>query len=150
MYYLAQANYSQWKPDVSLTLVKQFYGQVEAVHNRAKISPGYVWHYDYDTHTNILDELFGIERIIFNMTVWETVQDLKEFAFKNLHGEVMKRRADWFIASPSRTTVLWWVPEQHRPTVTEAKEKFDLLNKLGPTKDGFSFAELFSPPEITK
>ena len=145
MYYIAQANYSQWKPDVSQNLMKDFLSQVEAVHSAAEISKGYVWHYDYDPHSKMLDELFGIERIIFNMTVWETIEDLKDFAFKNLHSEVMKRRAEWFNQQPGNTTVLWWIEQQNRPTAQEAKNKFDMLDELGPTRNSFNFSTLFDP-----
>ena len=145
MHYIAQANFSQWRPDVSQELMKEFLAQVEAVHEKAGNSKGYVWHYDYDPHSKILDELFGVERIIFNMTVWETIDDLKDFAFKNLHSEVMKRRAEWFYQLPGNTSVLWRVQEQHRPTIEEAKNRFDMLNELGPTADGFTFAESFGP-----
>ena len=146
MYHIAQANYSQWKPDISQELMKDFLEQADYVHDLAENSEGYVWRYEYDPHNHTLDKLFGVARVIFNMTVWETIDDLKVFAFKNLHGDVMQRREDWFISISVKRSVLWWIQDQHTPTADEAKIRLDMLNELGPTAEAFTFGKLFPSP----
>jgi len=146
MHYIAQANYSQWIADISQESMLTFIEQVERVHHHAENSKGYVWRYEYDPQTHTLDALFGIERIIFNMTVWETVEDLKNFSFKTLHGGVMKRRKEWFNSQLLQRSVLWWVPDNHIPTTEEAKNRFELLNKQGPSEEAFTFKKLFLAP----
>lgn len=146
MHHIAQANYSQWISDISEKSIQTFLKQVELIHHHAENSKGYVWRYDYDPHSHTLDSLFGVERIIFNMTVWETIDDLKNFSFKTMHGGVMKRRTEWFTSLPVQRSVLWWVRDNHKPTAKEAKDRFELLRNQGATEEAFTFRQVFLAP----
>lgn len=44
--------------------------------------------------------------------------------------------------------VLWWVRTGHQPTITEAREKLELLRSEGPTMSAFTFKKAFPPPTI--
>jgi len=146
MHYIAQANYSQWIPDISQHSMKAFLEQADRVHEHAENSKGYVWRYEYNPHSHTLDTLFGVERIVFNMTVWETIEDLKSFSFKTIHGSTMKRRQEWFTKLAGQRSVLWWIPDDHKPSAKEAKDRFELLNIQGPTEEAFTFRKLFLAP----
>jgi Domain of unknown function (DUF3291) len=39
--------------------------------------------------------------------------------------------------------VLWWVPAGHLPDVAEAKERLDLLRRVGPSPAAFTFRALY-------
>ncbi len=146
MPYLAQANFSRWKVDVTPQQVQQFMKLALAIHEAAAKSPGFVWRYvdEYDNRGVVPG--FGDERTIFNMSVWRSVDALKDFSFKNLHARAMERRANWFEPVPPNHLVMWWIAEDHIPTVQEAKVKFDLLKARGPTAAAFTFAKTFAPP----
>lgn len=146
MYYLAQANYSQWKPDVTAAEVDEFYALVEPVHRAAHKSKGFVWRYMDDPNASFIEQLFGIERIIFNMTVWESLDDLMAFSFKNIHSDVMQQSSNWFERPGGPSSVLWWIEEDQRPTAIDARNRFKSLAANGPTLDTFTFSKLFDKP----
>ncbi len=41
--------------------------------------------------------------------------------------------------------MLWWVPAGHRPTLDEARERLDRLDKDGPTPYAFTMRAPFPP-----
>ncbi len=43
--------------------------------------------------------------------------------------------------------VLWWVPKDHQPSVTEANERLEHLQKFGATPFAFTFKEAFPAPD---
>ena len=59
----------------------------------------------------------------------------------------MKRRKEWFEHMREAYTVLWWVPEGHRPTAAEAKSRLYQLRELGPSPDAFTFKQPFASPD---
>ena len=146
MHYIVQANFAVWKENIGQGLVQEFTSQIEHVHEEAENAKGYVWRYIDDPDPKRIERVFGIERIIFNMSVWESIDDLKEFTYKNLHSDVMRKRAQWFDHLAQHTLVLWWVKVGHMPTAEEAKARFDMLERLGPTPEAFTFAKPFSCP----
>jgi Domain of unknown function (DUF3291) len=60
---------------------------------------------------------FKNDMIIFNMTVWETFEDLKRFVYNQVHTAVMQDRDMWFDKMPSQVSVMWWVKVDERPTI---------------------------------
>jgi hypothetical protein len=79
------------------------------------------------------------------MSVWESIKDLKEFAFKTAHAGVMRWRNKWFEKLTSAMLALWWILENHTPTPQEAKERLESINKNGSTLFAFSFNDVFLP-----
>ena len=53
---------------------------------------------------------FGDDRIIVNLSVWESMESLGAFAFDSTHRAVLKRRREWFERMAEAYVVLWWVP----------------------------------------
>ncbi len=43
--------------------------------------------------------------------------------------------------------VLWWIPARTLPTLEDAKVRLDLLQRLGPTQDAFTFKQPFPAPD---
>jgi len=146
MYYIAQANFAQWNDEVSSDLMKDFTEQAFQIHQLAEKSNGFIWRFLDNEHQKLIDELFGIEKVVFNMTVWESIEDLKEFTFKDVHCEAMKKRRQWFKKLPGTTLALWWVKYDCMPSVNEAKYKLDLINDKGSSSDAFSFNTQFKAP----
>ena len=84
--------------------------------------------------------------IVVNLSVWESLDVLAAFVYRNAdHVGVMRRRGEWF--EPKDVYMaLWWVPAGNLPTVKDAKAKLELLERLGPTLDAFTFKRPFPPP----
>jgi hypothetical protein len=79
--------------------------------------------------------------------VWESVEALREFAYRSAHLEPMRRRRDWFLPPAGNHLVLWWVPAGHLPGFEEAKTRLDLLDANGPGPLAFTLREPFPAPD---
>ena len=66
------------------------------------------------------------------MSVWTSIESLGDFVYRSRHADVMRRRREWFEQMTDAFVALWWIPEGHVPTVTEAKERLALLEANGP------------------
>ena len=82
-----------------------------------------------------------------NLTVWESLEALRAFVFDSDHVRVLRERAHWFEPITAATTVLWWVPADHTPTVDEARKRLEMLRTRGASESAFSFSEPFPAPE---
>lgn len=146
-YQLATSNVARMLGELDDDIMSGFVARLEGLNELADASPGFVWRYQTDAGDATEVRVFEDELILFNMSVWESVEALENYVYRSNHLEAVQKRADWF-ERPARTPlVLWWVKTGHIPTVEEAKERFDLLWRDGPTPTAFTFRERFPPPE---
>ncbi|HEX3444043.1 MAG TPA: DUF3291 domain-containing protein, partial [Chthoniobacterales bacterium] len=91
------------------------------------------------------------DTILINMSVWETVEALKAFAYRTHHANVMRQREKWFERLETYFIALWWIPVGSVPTVLEAKLRLDHLRQHGESPFAFSFKKIFPlPPESSE
>lgn len=126
-------------------LMTDFVAQLETINKLAESSKGFVWRLKEDngnaTYIRYSDDL----RMIVNMSVWETVDDLAAFTYKSLHRDVLAQRAKWFEKMTGHIQALWYVPKFTFPSVEDAKFRLTYLGENGPTPMAFTFAKRFSP-----
>jgi hypothetical protein len=79
------------------------------------------------------------ERIIFNLSVWESVETLKQYVYRTAHAELLRDRRSWFEQFDSAQVAMWWVPAGHIPEIDEAKERLAHLEQHGPSPFAFTF-----------
>ncbi len=85
--------------------------------------------------------------LTIDMTVWESIEQLAAFAYRNLtHRTVMRRRAEWFVEMPAYLA-LWWVRAGSGPTWVEGQAKLELIGRMGPTAEAFDFRTVFAPSD---
>ena len=84
--------------------------------------------------------------LLVNVSVWESVETLKDYVYRSLHLELLKDREQWFDKMPNSYQALWWVPAGHIPTVEEAKVRLENLQQHGPSDFAFTFARPYPPP----
>jgi hypothetical protein len=58
----------------------------------------------------------------------------------------MSRKKEWFHKMGEAHMVLWWVPVGHIPSIEEAAERLNTLQKSGPTAAAFTFKKAFVDP----
>ncbi len=58
----------------------------------------------------------------------------------------MRRRRQWFEKFEGMYMALWWVEAGHLPSVNEAKDRLEHLNKNGESERAFTFGHPFTPP----
>jgi len=109
----------------------------------ADAAPGFVWRLQTDSGNATDLRAYPDERIIVNMSVWESVAALRAFAYRGDHAALLRRRHAWFERFDGPYQALWWIPAGHTPSVAEGKERLDHLRAHGPTAQAFNFQRLF-------
>lgn len=127
-------------------LMADFMAQLDVVNASADTAPGFVWRLIEDDDGAEVQKVFGDDKLLFNMSVWESIEALENYVYKTRHVEVMRKRAKWFERPTRSPFVLWWVETGHRPAVAEARAKLELLWASGPSPDAFIFSRRFPAP----
>lgn len=125
-----------------------FVARLDSINALADASPGFVWRYQTEAGDATEVRVFDDEMILFNMSVWESIEALEQYVYRSKHVEALQKRAEWFERATKASLVLWWVEAGHIPSVEEAKEYFDILWRDGPSAAAFSFKERFPPPVV--
>jgi len=83
--------------------------------------------------------------MLVNMSVWRDLDALATLVYRTAHREIMRRRSEWF--HPMDVFMaLWWVPAGHRLAPAEGLARLELLGRMGPTSEAFTFKEPFGAP----
>ncbi len=142
--HLAQLNIGRLVDDPDSEAVAEFMGAIEAINLLGRSSPGFVWMLTDADGVGATGERFpgheDDERVIVNLTVWESLEALRHFVHRSGHAMYLKRRREWFERPTEPTTVLWWIEEGHLPDLTEAASRLQLLRAHGPTDEAFDLA----------
>lgn len=144
---LATANVARMLAELESDVMTGFVERLEPLNALADSSPGFIWRYQTDAGDATEVRVFDDELILFNMSVWESVEALENYVYNSNHVEALQKRAEWFERPARPPLVLWWVKTGHIPSVEEAKEHFDLLWRDGPTPSAFTFRNRFPPPQ---
>lgn len=142
-YQLAQINISPLKEPIDSLLLSDFVNQLDEINALADAAAGFVWRLKGEEGNATAYQVFDNEMIIINMSVWESVESLRNYVYKTAHAGVMKQGKKWFEKLDRPQVVLWWVPAGHIPTPQEAKEKLNHLARHGETKEAFTFKNIF-------
>jgi hypothetical protein len=145
-YHLAQINIALMREPLDAPLMAGFVAALEPINAVADQSPGFVWRLQTEGGDATSLRPFDDDRILVNMSVWESLAALGDYVYRSHHAGVLRQRRHWFERMTDVYVALWWVPAGHRPTVQEAKERLEHLQAHGPTSFAFSFREPFPPP----
>ncbi len=144
-YHLAQANMARGRAPVTDPVMRSFVDQLDYINSVADRAPGFVWRLQTEEGDATAIRAFDDPLIIFNMSVWESVDALRAYVFQSDYVGPMRNRREWFTKLDRPHSVLWWVAQGEQPDVAEARRRLDLLRDAGPTPDAFTFARLFDP-----
>jgi hypothetical protein len=155
-FHLAQINLAYMRAPQDDPLLADFVAQLDAINALADQSPGFVWRYMSDTRESA-DREFADTNVLFNMSVWQSIEALHTYAYRSNHAKVFAARRKWFddwkdrvrtineLGEGTPGVALWWVPAGHIPTAAEGKAKLRLLGAKGPSPEVFTFKQAFSP-----
>ena len=124
-----------------------FVARLESLNALADASAGFVWRYQTDEGDATEVRVFEDQLILFNMSVWDSVESLESYVYRSDHVQTLQKRAEWFERPSRGPLALWWIAAGHVPTVEEAKERFDSLWQGGPSPFAFTFRDRFPPPD---
>jgi Domain of unknown function (DUF3291) len=147
MWHLAQLNIAHPLAPLDDTRMAGFVGGLAEINALADAAPGFVWRLrDEDGQDATSLRPYGPD-IMVNYSVWESVEALRDFAYRGPHLESLRRRREWFdYAGIEAHLVLWWVPAGVIPTLDEARDRLDMLTRKGPGPDAFTLRKAYPPP----
>ena len=145
-YHLAQLNIGRAKGPIDGPEMAAFVAQLDEVNAIADQAPGFVWRLQSDEGNATDIRPFDDDEILVNMSVWTSIEALRDYVYAGRHLEVLRDRARWFEGATQRYQVLWWVPAGQLPTIDEARAKLAHLEAHGPSPEAFTFQQPFEAP----
>ena len=147
-FHIAQINIGRARGAVDGPVLADFMALLDPVNELADNSPGFVWRMQTDEGNNTALRPYDDDRIIVNMSVWESIDALWNFVYASDHLPVMRRRREWFERFESTYLALWWIPAGQIPTIEDAKLRLASLDERGPTPYAFTFKQRFAPEPV--
>jgi hypothetical protein len=145
-HHLAQLNIGRTVGPIDSAAMADFVANLDRINGVGDASPGFVWRLQDESGAATSIRAFEDPRMIVNLTVWTSVEALREYAYRSVHVEFLRRRREWFVPLDGPSLVLWWIPAGHRPTVEEAKRRLEHLAANGPSDRAFTLKTAFPAP----
>src|SRR5690349_8734195 len=149
MYQLAQANVAYAIAPHDDPRMADYMARLDEINTLAERSPGFVWRYLTDSRDPAQRE-FTDPYVLFNMSVWESIDALHAYTYRTAHSQVYAQRKRWFVDEKAvvggHALAMWWIPAGQRPTVADAKERLAAITANGPSEHAFTFKQRFPPP----
>ncbi len=99
-----------------------------------------MWRHGIDTRAPD-EDIYGDPLMTVNLSVWQSIDHLKNYVYRGFHRDVFRRRKEWFDYS---AVVLWWVNHEDRPALHEGKRRLDHYLANGASDMGFGFREVIA------
>jgi heme-degrading monooxygenase HmoA len=148
-YQIAQANVAYALADHDDPRIAEYIARLDEMNQLADRSPGFVWRYLTDSRDPAQRE-FADPRVLFNMSVWDSIDALHAYTYRTAHAEVYAARRRWFAdvgaVIGGHALAIWWIPQGERPTVGDAQARLAMITSHGPSPRAFSFKQRFDPP----
>lgn len=118
--------------------VAEFMDNLDRINAQADTAPGFVWRLQTDDGNATSIQIFPDPLTLVNMSVWRSVDELKEYVYRSDHVAFFRRRTEWFEAEAKRVA-LWWVAAGTVPQLDEAVRRVEFLERRGPSPYAFGF-----------
>ena len=145
-HHLAQINIGRLVAPVDDPTIGEFVAQLESINALAEVAPGFVWRLQ-SSSGNATDVPYNDDPfVIVNMSVWESVDALRDYVYASRHVDVLRDRAKWFERMEKPHYCLWWIPAGIVPSVAEGRERLEHYQVKGATPFSFWFSQQFPAP----
>ena len=95
-YHLAQINIGRLIAPIDDPKIAEFVSQLDPINALADGAPGFVWRLQ-STSGNAIDIAYNDDPfMIVNMSVWESIEALRDYAYRSDHISVFRDRAKSF------------------------------------------------------
>lgn len=148
-YHLAQMNIARMCAPLDDPSMADFAARIPAMNALAEASSGFVWRMQDESGNNTALRAFDEPHLLFNLSVWTSVEALHGYVYDSAHREPLGRHAEWFLPLEGPHLALWWIRPGRRPTVEEAKARLDLLHAAGPSALAFTFTHPVAAPSTS-
>jgi GNAT superfamily N-acetyltransferase len=146
--HLAQLNVATLRHPIDHPQIADFAEGLPVVNGAGEDAPGYVWRLQSDTGNATDIRVFDDPLVIVNLTVWESLEALKAFAYRGIHREFFRRRVEWFVEGSTRTA-LWWLRAGSLPTADDARRRLEFLDLFGPSPYAWAMGQNY-PALVTE
>lgn len=116
-----------------------FMDNLARINALAERSPGYIWRLQSDSGNATDLEVPGDAQMIANMSVWEDVASLGNYVFNTIHARFYEQRPTWFENMTGHHFVMWWIEDDHTPTLDEAMSRLAHLQTHGSGDHAFGW-----------
>jgi hypothetical protein len=148
-FHLAQINIARFRLPIDHPANADFINNLDRVNALADAQPGFVWRLTGEGNSAIDVRAFDDPNIAVNMSVWEGLEALASFVYRNAeHLAIMRRRREWF-DKMDVYQALWWVPAGTVPTAAEGRARLETLARVGPSPEAFLFDRPFPAPDAS-
>ena len=146
-YQLAQFNIARMLAPIDSPVMAGFVSQLPVINELADCSSGFVWRLQTAEGDATAVRIYDDPLIIVNMSVWESIDSLRNFAYKSAHAGPLRDRLQWFERPKEAHLCMWWIPAGHIPTVEEGRDRLAFRRAHGDTPVAFSFAKPHPAPD---
>lgn len=123
-YHIAQVNIGRIKASLDSPIMAGFMNRLDEINALADNSPGFVWRLQTSAgNATYFRPYPHDDRILMNMSVWESIDALRNYVYRTMHNELLRQRQDWFEKLEGAYLALWWVPAGHIPGIDEATKR---------------------------
>lgn len=140
---LAQLNIAKVKFPLDHPQMSDFTNNLPRINALAESSDGFIWRLKDELDNATSFQLFDDPDIIINLSVWRDPDALKHFMMRTAHVDFLKRKSEWFNKMDKSNYVMWWIEDDHLPTLDEAKSKLYYLHQHGDSPAAFTFRQVF-------
>lgn len=145
-YHLAQVNIARARAPMDHPLMRGFAEQLAPINALAEASPGFVWRLQTEEGDATSIQAFDDPQIIVNLSLWDSLEALRDYVYAGPHLELLKQRKEWMEKVDGPSLALWWLPAGQLPTLEDARRALQSLAEKGSTAEAFSFARPFAAP----
>jgi hypothetical protein len=148
-WHIAQLNVGVLQAPLDSPQLADFAANLDQVNAMADGAHGFVWRLrdaDADNATSLRPR--GPDLLV-NMSVWQTLESLRAFVYRNgSHLDMLRRRREFFRTVGEDHQVLWWIPAGHIPDLDEAFSRLEQVRREGSGPAAFTFREPHPPPGL--
>jgi len=143
-YHLAELNIAQMRAPLTDPVMQEFVDNLIQINRLAEQSPGFIWRLQTEEGDATSLRVFDNDRMIVNLSLWESPETLRTYAYKSQHRDFLRRKKEWFDKLESVYFVMWWIPAGQIPTIAQAKAKLEHLATYGDSAEAFTFRKVFA------
>jgi hypothetical protein len=146
--HVAQINVGRLLAPLDDPRIHGFKSELDAINALADASPGFVWRLVGEGGNATDLRPFDDPNLLVNMSVWESVDALRNYVYRSQHATLVRDRALYFEKPTQPIYALWWVPVGHIPSIAEGGERLEHLRAHGPSDRAFWFPRPAPPPRV--
>lgn len=134
---LAQANLAWMRYPLDDPRMDDMRDEIDRINALGDTSPGFIWRFQTPTGDATEVRVLDDPRVLFNLTIWRSVDDLRRYVYRTEHAAFLRRRKEWFLPPERPPVAMWWVQNGTRPTVDESMARLEQLWRDGPSPHAF-------------